>query len=137
MNNKGFTIIEVLATITIIALFAIIVTPNVYKSVNNAKKDRYIADAKEMISKARYRKSMKKYKYLFNEENNCNAISLKNLGVFKMQNPDKGYYDTDQSGVMICLENDEYKYYIKLISNKGRSINNYTNIEELTRANIN
>lgn len=137
MNNKGFTLIEVLATITVIALFSLIVTPNIYNSVTNAKKDRYIEDAKELVSKAKYRKSMKKYRDLFVEEDSCSIITLKNLGVFKMKNPDNGYYDSNNSKVKICLENSEYEYYIKLISNKGKSISDYTNIDNLTRSNIN
>ena len=41
MNNKGFTLIEVLAVIAIIAILGIVTVPGVLNSINNSKKASY------------------------------------------------------------------------------------------------
>lgn len=41
LNNKGFTLIEVLAVIAIIAILGLIAVPGVLNSINNSKKSSY------------------------------------------------------------------------------------------------
>ncbi len=41
LNNKGFTLIEVLAVIAIIAILGLIAVPGVLNSINNGKKSSY------------------------------------------------------------------------------------------------
>ncbi len=41
MNNKGFTLIEVLAVIAIIAILGLIAVPGVLNSINNSKDESY------------------------------------------------------------------------------------------------
>ena len=49
MKNKGFTLVELLAVITILAIIMVIATTNVLKSINDSKeKTRYMA-AKEIV----------------------------------------------------------------------------------------
>lgn len=43
MNNKGFTLIELIMTIMIIAMLALFATPNVIKMINQNKVDNYNA----------------------------------------------------------------------------------------------
>ena len=41
MNNKGFTLIEMIMVIAILAMLAVLTTPNVIKMINKNKADNY------------------------------------------------------------------------------------------------
>ena len=56
MNKKGFTLVELLAVIAILALLVIIALPNVLSMFNNAKKDLFFTEAKNV-----FKESAKKY----------------------------------------------------------------------------
>ena len=56
MNKKGFTLVELLAVIAILALLVIIALPNVLKIFNQAKKDTFLTEAKNI-----YKEVTKKY----------------------------------------------------------------------------
>ena len=45
MKNKGFTMIELLAVIVILAIIALIATPVVIKTINNAREKAFLDDA--------------------------------------------------------------------------------------------
>lgn len=49
-NNKGFTLIEVLAVIIIIAVLALITIPNINRLIEDSKKRNFISDAKTYIN---------------------------------------------------------------------------------------
>lgn len=56
MNKKGFTLVELLAVIAILAILVIIALPNVLSMFNNAKKDLFLTEAKNV-----FKESAKKY----------------------------------------------------------------------------
>ena len=49
MNKKGFTLVELLAVIAILAILVIIALPNVLGMFNQAKKDTFATETKEMV----------------------------------------------------------------------------------------
>lgn len=49
MNKKGFTLVELLAVIAILAILVIIALPNVLGMFNQAKKDTFTTETKEMV----------------------------------------------------------------------------------------
>ena len=51
-NNKGFTLVELLAVIAILAILVIIALPNVLKMFNDAKKNSFLTEAKTVYSEA-------------------------------------------------------------------------------------
>ena len=61
MNKKGFTLIELIAVVVIMAIIALIATPNIVNMMDKGKKEDYVADAKEIISKATYMYKLEKY----------------------------------------------------------------------------
>lgn len=75
MNKKGFTLIELIAVVVIMAIIALIATPNIVNMMDKGKKEDYVADAKEIISKATYMYKLEKYKEKFSG----NRILLKNI----------------------------------------------------------
>ena len=54
-NKKGFTLIELLAVIAIIALISMIAIPNIVGLSDGIRKDNMLADAKKLISMAKYK----------------------------------------------------------------------------------
>lgn len=65
MNKKGFTLIELIAVVVIMAIIALIATPNIVNMMDKGKKEDYVADAKEIISKATYMYKLEKYENKF------------------------------------------------------------------------
>ena len=55
MNKKGFTLVELLTVIVILAALSIIAIPNVIDIVNNNKKDIILSDAQKLVTLAKYK----------------------------------------------------------------------------------
>ena len=51
-NNKGFTLVELLAVIAILAILVIIALPNVMGMFNNAKKNSFLTEVKQIYKVA-------------------------------------------------------------------------------------
>ena len=49
MKRQGFTLVELLAVIAILAILVIIALPNVLGMFNQAKKDTFTTETKEMV----------------------------------------------------------------------------------------
>lgn len=83
MNEKAFTLVELIAVVVIMAIIMVIATPNIVNMLDKGKKEDYIADAKNFISKATY-EYRKDEKGLCdensNESNEC-SIFLKQLQI--------------------------------------------------------
>lgn len=82
MNKKGFTLIELIAVVVIMAIIALIATPNIVNMMDKGKKEDYVADAKEIISKATYMYKLEKYRNnaeIFSEGSEGTTIKLENI----------------------------------------------------------
>ena len=51
-NRKGFTLVELLAVVAILSLLVIIALPNVMSMFNNAKKNAFATELKEVYKTA-------------------------------------------------------------------------------------
>ena len=52
MNKRGFTLVELLAVIAILAILVAIIMPNVMKEYNKAKADVFVIDAQSFVNNA-------------------------------------------------------------------------------------
>ena len=89
MKNKGFTLVELLAVIAILAILVIIALPNVLKMFNQAKKDTFLTESKNI-----YKEISKKY---ISETMIGNKISIVSNDNNKLE-----------------LESNDLKYKVKL-----------------------
>ena len=111
MNKKGFTLIELIAVVVIMSIIAVIATPNVINMMDTGNNNKYISDASNFISKAKYMYKQEKYKDKFNTQNSGEAtITLgKIAGITADEEKDPhGYsYDLENSTVTIYTQGGE------------------------------
>ena len=50
MENKGFTLVELLATLTILAILAVIVFPNIFGILNRSNESAYESQVDSIIT---------------------------------------------------------------------------------------
>jgi len=120
MNKSGFTLVELLAVIALVAILSGLAVANVVSSINNSKKNNFLMDAKRMISKAEYlmsqnRKNREEAKssgitFSYNDLNEKNEFS---------KDADGGNFDTN-SYVKVTYNNNQYEYCICVIGSQRK-----------------
>lgn len=73
MNNKGFTLIEMIMVIAILAMLAVLTTPNVIKIINKNKADNYNSVIDSIVASCDLYTSDNRYNLSFNDT--CSAES--------------------------------------------------------------
>lgn len=127
MKKNGFTLIEILAVITIIGVVSLIAMPVVQKNINNSKEQAYNTQI-DMIEKAARDWSSENLMYLPELDGDSIHITLytlMSLGYIEdsLINPltDK-YFDTE-TVITITKDKNKYKYDINVIfSNEKNSV---------------
>ena len=134
MNKKGFTLVELLAVIAILAILVIIALPNVMTMFNNAKKESYITEAKEIIKVAEQTWISDS---MFNTKDRvyircegCTGDSLDLSG----RNSIDYYIKIDKSGKIVEYYNTDgtYQYEYKGQGLKVEDIKNVDQVSEIT-----
>ena len=105
MNKKGFTLVELLAVIAILALLVIIALPNVLSMFNNAKKDLFLTEAKNV-----FKESTKKY--ISDNMHNSNEGNI----YCKSETDSKNPLDMDIGNTYYYIEKDNTGKTIKFIA---------------------
>ena len=105
MNKKGFTLVELLAVIAILALLVIIALPNVLSMFNNAKKDLFLTEAKNV-----FKESTKKY--ISDNMHNSNEENI----YCKSETDSKNPLDMDIGNTYYYIEKDSTGKTIKFVA---------------------
>ena len=110
MNKKGFTLIELIATITILSIIMMVAIPNVISITRKNKNQTYINDARKMVTLAKYR--FESDANIPRPTNDIPIVILLNaLDKSELQKgPENGKYDVNRSFVKIIYDSSENKY---------------------------
>ena len=115
-NNKGFTLIEVIAVIVLLGILAIMVVPKIFELVDDSRKSIYLEDAIRLISKAQYTMNSKSVKIDKPDTGEIIVFSMKYLSSADFQNPPNGgNYLTESSFVVVKNINGKYVYSTMLV----------------------
>lgn len=121
MNKKAFTLIELLATLTILGIIMLVAVPNTVSLFEKNKKDAFISDAKRLVALAEA------------EIRNDDSIDVSYGGfiVFSFSylddgsfesDPDNKPYDSANSFVVVYKRGNatsyQFDYYVQLIGSK-------------------
>lgn len=127
LNNKAFTMIELIAAITIMAILMLIIIPNIFGVVDKNKKTTYLNDAKQLITMA---KNQYESDPTITEPTDslCLVFRLKDLRKSGLEKgPNGGKYNGIYSYVTINYntESGRYVYGVQLLeqyTTKGKEI---------------
>ncbi len=114
-NNKAFTLVELIAAVTIMGILLFVVVPNITNTLEKNKKTTYVNDAKKLITLAK-----KKYKEdtTIKEANStdCLVFNLSDLkGKDISSGPNSGKYHESKSYVTIKYVGGKYIYGVQLV----------------------
>ncbi len=114
MKKKGFTMVELLATITILGIIMLVAVPNVLSIIEKNKYRTYVEDAKKMQTLAEYK--LRSDTTIERPRTGYSiAILLQNMDMTELnEGPEGGTYSPNESFVLISNEGGTYKYYITL-----------------------
>ncbi|MFC5466745.1 type II secretion system protein [Lederbergia graminis] len=71
-NEKGLTLVELLAVVVILGIISAIAIPSIGGLINNSKKDAHIANAQQMVNQAKFAITSGEY----TESDNVTTITL-------------------------------------------------------------
>jgi len=115
LNNKGFTLVELLAMLVVLGILMAVTVPNISGILGSQKINVLKEDVSKMVDSAKIKvssdNSIKKPK-----NGKCLVFTLKYLDSnddFK-SGPNGGLYDMFGSFVIVKREGSRYKYYVRL-----------------------
>lgn len=142
-NNKGFTLVELLAMLVVLGILIGVAIPNIVGMVENQRINVYKNDAINMVSLTKNQIA----KMEFSEKpgnNECSIFTLKYLSEFTSEiekGPNGQLYLPYDSIVIYARKNNEYKYYIRLVEQTGTrgvgiALTNYDNLGDFDKSYI-
>lgn len=123
-SKKGFTLVELIVIIVIIGVILVFTLPNITSVLERNKKEQMIADAKDMVDKAK-NKMIKTADYPTGTGSGCKSFKLSEIDEREeiKTSPYGNIYNRTSSKVKICLESNQYEYTITLNDDGGHTIN--------------
>lgn len=115
MNERGFTLVELMATILIIGVVMAITIPNVTGIFNQGKLTTYGEDAKKLRNTAEYLYRGDSSIDRLVDDGDCIVFSFKYLDNDEYKPPYGGYYLETKSFVVVKKENKRLRYFVQLL----------------------
>ena len=115
-NNKGFTLIELIAMLTVLAILMVVTVPNITGIINQQRENAFIEDAEKLMSTAQTKllsdRNVKKP-----AENNCIVMTMNFLdkGREMLKSADGGEYLRRESFIMIKRVDKKIEYTVRLV----------------------
>ena len=112
MNKKGFTLVEILAAVTVLALLALITVPAVTKPIKDSKNDLYKTQLKSFKDSAKAWVAQNMFSNLLPTNGSCTIVNLDTLideGLVdpNVKNPKNGdEFASGRNGVFVKIINE-------------------------------
>ena len=123
MNNKGFTLVELLAMLVVLGILMAVSIPNITGILANNKLNVMRADATKMVDTAKIKfSSIKESKRPTSGKCIVYALNALNDSGDINTGPNGGQYLQYDSFVVIVREAHKYQYYVRLLEKKDSKI---------------
>lgn len=132
-NNKGFTLVELLAMLVVLGILMGVTIPNITGILTQSKQNALIEDANKMVDSAKIKVATRKTglnKIPKLENNECAVFTLDYLNDNEDigKGPNDGVYLDHDSYVVLKKDVNKNKYYVRLVEEKD---DKYSGIEEV------
>ena len=113
MKNKGFTLVELLAVIVVLAIISIITIPMIGNVIEESKKKALEQSVNGLVEAARYYsiENDGTYEFLFDENKKGETINGKKLSYNGSIDAEGKLYLDKDGNISICVYNDKYYAY--------------------------
>ena len=115
MNKRAFTLVELLGVIVILSIVLMIAVPNVTSTLDKAKKESYLSDAKKLITQTEY--ELRRGGIEKPAANELIKITLSYLGTRDVsKDQDGNKYNLKDTYVVVVRKNGYLEYYVNLVA---------------------
>jgi len=136
-NNKGFTLIELIAAIVVLGLLVAISVPLVTKNINFGRSKTYVQDANKLIALAEYKLNSNSSNIQKPDPGNCIVLGFDYINDGSISNPpNKGTYNGDVSFVVVKNDTGKLEYAVFLVEEEKNS-KGYSGVKLSTYEQIN
>ncbi len=122
-NNKGFTLVELLAALVILGVLAALALPTVVNLLGNSRDKLYITDAKKLISQAEYKFRVASSEIEKPEDGECLVLSMVYLDNSDFDNPpNNGEYVREASYVVVKNNGGNFEFSVELVEEVKKGV---------------
>lgn len=124
-NKRGFTLVELLASLVILGLLTLVAAPNIIGILSSTKTETYVTDANKLATLAEYKFRSDNAIVRPTTLDKCIGLKMETLGTSEFKKPPYGgAYDPKKSFALVCYESvtDEggattntYVYYAQIV----------------------
>lgn|SRR5690606_13303873 len=113
-NEKGLTLVELLAVVVILGIISAIAIPSIGGLINNSKKDAHIANAQQMVNSAKLMVTSQDIEFADGKATVLLSDLISKGYIEEMKNPSEGTY-SGNSSVTITKNGNSHSYSVLLM----------------------